>query len=691
MATGTYDEWVEALGAFFFDEAHNGEEILFAVDEDTLAEISGLTPSEARESLAHAVESVIGRQWYVSSVWRLVRRWKAGGYEGDHPALPYLGLTVLAASRMGAFDGVPTHNFYIPLRQTLNPEDLDDGCPGEYLDYVKVLWSSLQEWANDFLRGRRGRIEIRDPGPLYGRGYATQHALVKSSDLDQLDAFFRRIGLEPGEEVAPAELFRALQAWTTGRNEPWAKRLCRICTDTDLEEYAKALLSREANQWDGKPRDPRTGRAVGRIRVGVESLKRPTVGFFIQFDERLPETVQLQLTSSTTIELERQDGWYQPAPIDGLDTASTLSNGIDLQGSGYRFTLRPDSVYALAHDEDLGAWVSTDRMSFGDRYHLLARYEVVESIRRFCVAAGATEIQVLDQAASVGLPNGWQLIRNVRLDARPTDSPPACLASLIPVGSGPRLRLVGGLPLPQATGLYLCGGEPSLALSTLCDDEHLTLTKTSTGESHKIRISALASKEVDLSVFNLAPGTYEITHGDSSVSITIVDGIADEAGPGAGTVCAINEDGVEVRGTILQGVDEPETPVIIPAPQPNKPVYLLGANPSELICISFPHWFCEEAGALSWTSFDAWPWFQAVWAIPMDPAVLIAPLLPRAIKPESGPVHATLLSPREVSDFPPDRDARWARILRAAELPPGQTDDAVELWHKYQTAAEGTR
>jgi hypothetical protein len=462
----TYDDWAELLSDFFFDDAHDGEEILFAVDELSLAEASGLDEREAAESLAAAVRLIIGAGWNVLAVKRLVERWRRAGAEGPHPALPFLALTVLAASRMGSYEGFAPHKFYVPLRRALVPEDSEVDAPGAYLDHIRLLWEDLARWANVENQGRYGRLSIRDPGWQYGRGLAMQHALVKSYDLRQLDAFFRRIGLQPGEDVTPAELRRALAVWTAGRPEPWAQRLHRISTEEELQEYADALLDREARRWDGRPRDPRTGRAVGRIRLGFPSARRPQLAVFVQWDERLPEGVKISLPSGGVIALEREHGWFAPHPLAEIDPADAISSGVELRGDGYRFDLRPDEVYAFTYDDDLGAWVSVDCMSYGDRYHLIAWRDVAGEVVRFVQAASTIDPK-LDEAASRHLPAGWTLISDVRIDARPKTTPPASLASLIPAGSGPRLRLLGGLPLTAAHGVYLRGGEPALALSIL--------------------------------------------------------------------------------------------------------------------------------------------------------------------------------------------------------------------------------
>jgi hypothetical protein len=93
---------MKLIAEFFFDEAHGGEEILFAVDDACLAEMSGLSEEEAVRSLASAVALELSHRWSVGNVVKLVERWRRIGVRGPHPGLPLLALTVLAASRMGS-------------------------------------------------------------------------------------------------------------------------------------------------------------------------------------------------------------------------------------------------------------------------------------------------------------------------------------------------------------------------------------------------------------------------------------------------------------------------------------------------------------------------------------------------------------------------------------------------------------
>lgn len=667
----SHGHWAELLADFFFDEAHDGEEILFAVDGASLEEASGLDEDVAVDSLAEAVRYVIGAGWGVGCITSQVRVWRKSGWDGPHPALPLLALTVLAASRMGESQSFASHNYYRPLRRLLDPHDGETGPPGSLTTHVAHLWRDVTRWANEDLGGSRGRLVVREPGHHRYVGLAIQHALVKSSDLRQLDRFFRRIGLQPGEEVAPGELRRALAVWTSGRSESWARRLSRISSDEGLTEHCEALLEREAGRWDGRPRDPRTGRPIGRVRVGISSMRRPSIGLYVQWDSRLPETVQASI-AGLPCELSHSDGWYRPSPLTDIDTGHALLAGFELRGDGFRFDLRPEEVFALAYDDDLGMWVSVDSMSYGDRYHLLVRSEVVSEVLRFAQSTSSSPSRLNERGAG-WLPSGWRLISDVQIDSRPAVSPPTALGSLIPVGSGPRLRLLGGLPLTAARAVYLRGGEPSLALSTIAEDDQISVCRESTGQTERFRLEAGTNREFALRKLHLEPDTYDIRHGESRVTLQIVDGIAESAGPGAGTVVHRGARSVEVVGTISSGSGRSWEPLTVPAPRSGEATIVLGARPGEHHIVHVPVWLSPHLGfELTWRSMDAWPEFVPVW---------------RLIRGPSGRYEAVMIDDIDPDAAPGASGTQWGRLIARTILAPSEPELAVRLWARYRTAA----
>ena len=668
----SYDVWAQVLADFFFDEAQDGNEILFCVDETSLAEAAELAEETAVASLASVVRLEVGNAWALGSISRLVDRWRKKGASGAHPALPILALTVLAASRMGSEVALAAHNYYRPLRHLLDPSDDEIGAPGGFTDYIERLWLDVSRWSEQDLGGHRGVLVVRDPGRLRYVGLAIQHALVRSSDLRHLDAFFRRIGLLPLEVVPAAELRRALAVWVSGRSETWARRLARICEDDDLVAYCEALLERTALRWDGRPRDPRTGRPVGQVRVGIATLRRPVLAFYAQWDERLPESAVLVTPSGSEIALSRWEGWYSPYPLPGVDVETVLSSGLESACAGGRFTLRPEDAYALEYDDDLGAWVSVDSISYGVRYHLLVRSEAATEVRRFLGSVGAVGQSLVDGTTDL-LPRGWNLIRDVRIDARPRMDPPSALASLISAGAGPRLRLLGGLPISSTPNVYLRGGEPALALSTVYSEDLITVTTLQTGEVKPFLVERSVAGEIPLWELCLDPGRYEIRHGDSTVTLQIVDGIADAAGPGAGTVVQRGIGDVEVSGTCSSVPAARGLPVTVKAPRPGDMTDIIGARPGETAVIKIPTWMCHRVGwKMSWKYIDAWVDFEPTWRLSTN---------------ESGIVEAFLLAELapQIGDEP--TAGPWAWLIRQATIAPDQSPIAAQLWQQYRLAA----
>lgn len=668
----SYDQWADDLAAFFFDEAHGGSEVLFSVDDITLADVSGLQERDAVRSLADAVRTVVGRLWSVAAVANRVRKWRREGAVGAHPALPFLALTVLAAAQMGSEEDIAPHNYYRPLRRLLDQDDDENGPPGTFTDYIEDLWSDVVRWANEDLAGRRGRLVVRDPGFFRYVGLAFQHALLRGADLRHLDAFFRRIGLLPGEDVSPAELRRGLAAWSSMRSEPWARRLARVSAEPALATFCEDLLGREARQWDGRPRDPRTGRPTGRIRLGIRSARRPAPGFYAQWDERLPKELHLISPLGATTDLRRWEGWYEPLPLPINDLGNILDQGLELRTEGCRFYFREEDAFALEYDDDLGCWVSIDTMSYGDRHQLLVRRDVAEEVVSF-LRSVASECRGPIHSAP-GLPKGWSLISDVRIDARPRTSPPVALASLLPAGTGPRLRLLGGLQVGVGNNVYLRGGEPAVAPSVLTDDRRISIERVI--DRHVVRVSADAAEngEYPLWELHLEPGIYEISQGESRVRLQIVDGIAETAGPGAGEITQRGSGDTEVSGTIAPPSEGQTSPCTVFAPFPGDSTVLIGPRANDVHIVSLPIWLSGKLGfQLSWSTMDAWPGFVPSWQL---------------WETDSG-YEALLLEPKEPEVNDDASRTSWAKWIRSAKLSVDPSAEEDQLWGRYLAAAGG--
>ena len=311
-------------------------------------------------------------------------------------------------------------------------------------------------------------------------------------------------------------------------------------------------------------------------------------------------------------------------------------------------------------------------MSFGDTYLLLVRRTEARAVSEFLRDAGSQSYEPSPGAAQF-LPAGWDAIRDVRIDVRPSIAPPRAIAALIPASAGPRLRLLAGLPLSAAHHLYLRGGAPAVALSTLSTEERFTIKELESGET--IALSVTENLEFPLWQLPLEPGSYEVEHGESKVVFQIVDGIAEVAGPGFGDVVQRGDTDSEVRGTIRTPTYRVRPPTTVVAPARGTSVVLLGPVPGDREFLSLPLWMCERAGYLAWRHTDAWAPFEIAWMLRPTAkgkflATALTPLEPREIEERSGPILA------------------WAGFIRDARLADGQAPEIVALWDRYSKLAK---
>ncbi len=293
----TAEQWTDALAARYFPPAFDGEPVTYCTDADELASLRGLPASEAIAELCSVVRRDVmpGHDYF--GLWRRCQRWQDGGCEGPPPSLPLLALNVLAASRMSA-GGVGAASFYRPYRQLLDPTDDQPGMPGDYDDCLPRMWEQLSWWLNDYLGGEQGISTITRHNHYVNIGYARQQAILHASDRRRLHRFLQSIGFEPGDDVVPDELRRALKIWAR-RLGPVGERLVRLATDQALEPYANELLRRVAERWDGRTRDPRTGAIALPIRLLIED--RPfAIGLALLRDDDDPTAIDLVDDGSST-------------------------------------------------------------------------------------------------------------------------------------------------------------------------------------------------------------------------------------------------------------------------------------------------------------------------------------------------------------------------------------------------------
>ena len=666
----SYDRWTRELARFFFSGSDSGSVVAFCADGPTLASLAGITEPVAIASLRAAVEPCVMPGYRFENIGRLASEWERAGMIGPPPSLPLLALTVLAASFMQREGDVASHNFYRRFREQLDPLDDQPGIPGDYGDWIPSLWRQLEKWLNEHLGGTCGLLVLQSQEALdhnpYGKNiaHALQQAVFRVSDRRHLYRFFRAIGVDPEDDDAePTELRRALAIWAA-RHQPGAARLARLATESLFVDYSLDLLARLALSWDGQLVEEATGKPESSIRVCLRS--RPlTLSLLASRDERMPSKVDVDGPTGL-ISLEARGSWFNPMPLP-IELTTTLADGVELIGDEVALRFEPRSILALRFDDTAGGWVDVDHIKFGELHQLLVRSDVRAKLTAFC--EGECPGSRLDAAATPLLPSGWFLIRDVRLDRRPSAQPPAELAALLRSGGGARLRLVGGLKLPHLHHAYLVGGAPFLALPEDIEERTFLLSK---GDSDAAHTFVATGSEFPIGALELESGHYEIKYGPARIDFDLIEGIVETAGEDAGSI-----ETDDVVG--LHAPSSADMPITVPAPEDGELCVLLGPCPRDVELVHAPKWLSDllGGGGLSWIAVDAWPDFRPTWR------------LTRTTDGDSRYVATP------VGSEPPSLTAggeSWSKLLLQASLEPSIEDDATSaLWGEYQQAARRLR
>ncbi|MCY3890461.1 MAG: hypothetical protein OXG50_11265 [bacterium] len=652
------EQWTSVLANRYFSPLFILEPVTFCVDSDELASMRGIPADEAVEELSRVVRRAVMPGYDFAPLWYECRRWQEEGCLGLPPSLPLLALNVLAAGQMTA-NRVGAPNFYAPFRQLLDPTDEIGGMPGNYDEYVPQMWEQLSWWLDDHLGGERGISTITKHEHFVNIGYARQQAILHASDRRRLRRFLRSIGFEPGDDVVPEELRRALRIWAR-RLGSVGDRLVRLATDQSLEPYADELIRRVAEKWDGSTRDPRTGAPILQIRVLVED--RPfAIGLAVRRRDDDPTAIDLTGAVSELL-LASQGDFYSPAPLP-LDIADVLDFGIEISGIEAALTFDPAPILPLAYDDDLAGWISTNGISFGEVYCLLVRKEEWTSLQTWIAEEGlAGEI---DTGATRNLPTGWFLIRRFRIDARPQCRPPPGIADLLGSSGGARTRLVGGLTVGGLRRTYLLGGLPFLAIPS--DDVSVPVELELDGlDTVQLRAEG---GELSLNEINLGQGAYRVTHPRGKLEFDVVAWFSQQPGPGVGSIRQSGAGGRSARGFVAT-MPSPSPPVAVAVPHEFSCV-LLGPSPGEIAPVETPRWLKDPLGELSWTATDTWCEFNPVWLVTLGSKCTARLIEPHEPKP--GPVGTW-----------------WADLVMEAELE--NSDEATaELWQRYRDLAGESR
>lgn len=434
----TYESWNALIFSFFFGESQSQRNVSFSVEDEVLAAVSGLPLDEAEESFRKAALSLVSSGWSMRNVSDKVKSWKRFTLEerGVYPAVGFLALTVLAASKMGEEElidsGLSSANFYVPLRKTLNPNDDAKGAPNGYRDHIEYLWIEFAKWLNDDLAGSLGFIRLTQPPPE--RRYvelSTQHAILRASDRRRLDDFFEDLELKENRYSIP-EIKRHLISWCQRRNHNWSRRILKILEDQNLAIYSDEILNHEINEYLKDERYATGGQVSGRIRLLLDfdfDTYEPRINLVLAASKKHPQ----KLCSDGEMDLMKDpsSNWFLPIIVDENRVREAFSNGYTVRIDNFSFSFDCEQSYLFSFDSTLNAWVSRPRAELGQLHCLMIAENRLEETKSFLYAVCAEEFRsdVLFTRIPSGKPGfGWVIIRNIRINVRfNLDVPPFLL------------------------------------------------------------------------------------------------------------------------------------------------------------------------------------------------------------------------------------------------------------------------
>jgi hypothetical protein len=671
-----YQAWNRALAGRFFRTDCSGRLVYLSVDDEELEALApaiGVAPADAAAALTKAVKreftysltSGLYREFFRATI-----EWRKNGGADPPPYIALLASAVLAGSRMARdiSQGVASNNYYRRYNELFG-WDPASGQPAGF-EQLGRLWRDLDRWLDEDNSGQLGRSSVPEhPFPAHV-GYPISQCLLRESDRRRLTEFFRAVGLEPGEEITPGQLFTYLRNWSKpgcGLSEP-AVRVIAGASGSVAEEIAE-IVHAELAGWGGELLDER-GRHRGELALVLE-LKQGGHWVNAMFWPRRPEGFPAAMAVTTRggkqAELKAAGrSWYGPVAVPLRNRE--LDTGLVLEGEEFSFSYQAGRVVPLAESDELGRWVSVRQVEASKPHCVIVHASLLGPVRSFLDAHA--EPGWCEAPGSGNLPEGWRVLQRVRITSSvaPEDH---YLKPLTP-RFGTTSSFEGGLRVKLRQ--YLVGGEPDLWVTVAPGDEpEVTVdsarvelfdpaTEIRLSESgleagdHTVRIGGLTRKFTTFPGFELvsAAGTGSLSHllrkGRAYVPLHSGPKEAPSEDPARGTV---RVSGASVRAHPDDLPQPLAPPVLLPAGFQSYVV--IGRSPAEVLetgAPTEPDWLRQIGVENQFQFFDQTVPFEAQWLIATG-----------SYGPQVSAIARPPDPPRLEGGLDPELAARWCRAI----------------------------
>lgn len=548
MLSSEYMSWAKVLWDYYYGIKDARSPVYLDLDEQDLEELQSLLPGNLdstalREALVSAVrENIVWgnpRKQLLTKITSATRSWFDKAQKVDvmelepAPQLPFLAVTVLAASEMGSGDFNP--NAYYPvLAKVFQVDDAEGKLSVSYQEDIEFLWKSLNQTLERF-GGVRGLPTATALSHRFVSIPASQ-STIKESDRQKLIEFFLDAQFEPHASVSTDEITELFGEWISKSTNQVSTALMRNWERKGTSKTRVAeVISQELLLWDGSlgrslqddenisgevlvvlRRDfDWTGKASLSFSLAIKSASLASLG-----KDRF-DAVDLETQAKVTLTRMNDSSFFSLAfPGDtSPDALLYASYRIEVEQK-HIFERQPRGLVLLSNNSTVSAMTEVDSLSLGQPISILV--ENAGRLRGLLLGVlhtHADESFSLIDSGSAGLSN-WDLFMNVRIhrSIQDTDLPDEML-SLKPksiLGVKPS----GGISLRDYFGQRLWSYHRPPLVSSISAD----------GSSLRIEISNEALdepdekpiiREFDDGIAELDLGDLHLSDGDYSVALYV--------------------------------------------------------------------------------------------------------------------------------------------------------------------------
>lgn len=535
-----YDTWNQLLFDLYFNADATNRLVYIDIDDEELTKLMpGDKPGTSPlKDFAEAVLKTLDlrRGHLLDSHFRRLLSWRAKGANPPPPFIAVLVLFCLVAQRMKTDETFHANNYYDRLAELLlgvgykkqKREDIRIG-----FERAQELWHQLENW----LISQDGRFGLPSARPMYGLshvGYPISQALLRAHDRQKLPEFFWSAGLEPQQEVPPADMERLMTYWIPSSSLSQAAKTS--WNNNAARRRMAEVAGLELSTWNGSIPIHEIDRHITftapiAVEVQICGGPRPQLLWGITFRvpsgasevtyEAMPDAYGLPMNGkyekSVKVIRGLEEQWSQP--VEGISIADFLVTRISMIASDNksRAEWQPRKVLVLTWNDELKLYRSQKHLKFGLPGVVLA-YKTIAN-RVFEVLASVDAGAMKQVPDSWGIPEDWVAFTDVQLARIPDVDGDTDLEALVPeIWSS--VNWDGGLALPGRRR-WLASRLPTISINSIEEVQRLAATIHCMSVLDNVEAQpAPISFGIDGNALDIDLASHNLTEGAYSLNVT---------------------------------------------------------------------------------------------------------------------------------------------------------------------------